>query len=173
MTVATIVALHRRNERSNPVTAATADSADGPAAASASAAFQRLRHQCRANLPGPAHTRPYWDRAAAAGAASPVSRLFPLSSLSLLSPHPKPPRVSVSAVEPAAAAAAAADVAAARAAAPAARLRCSCVQLQAGLAMSAHVWPSWGVATATVRGVPPFASALSSAARTKSKDPLR
>ena len=42
--------------------------------------------------------------------------------------------------------------------AAAARLRCSCLQLQAGLPESVHVWPSGDAAAVTVQGIPPLSS---------------
>ena len=53
---AAMVVNHRRNKRSNPLTAAVADGAPGAATAPATAAFRRLFHQCQANRPGADHT---------------------------------------------------------------------------------------------------------------------
>ena len=72
--VAAFIALHHRNKRSNPLTAAVADGAAGAAgAACETATLRRLRHECQANLPGPAKTWPCWGRAAASCAAPLVS----------------------------------------------------------------------------------------------------
>ena len=80
---AAIVALLCPGKRSNPLTAAPllADVVTGVAAASATAALQYLRLQIRAGLPAAAHTWRCWDRAAAAGAASPLLVLSPRSPL--------------------------------------------------------------------------------------------
>ena len=53
---AVVTTLHRRTKRSNLLAAVIADGAVEAATASATASFQRLRHQCQANLRAVAHT---------------------------------------------------------------------------------------------------------------------